>query len=372
MNMKRYDIWFFVSILALLGFGVVMVYSTSGYYAQIKFGDGLYFLKRQALFALVGIMAMSFFMILDYRLLRYCVYYFLGASFLLLVLVWIPGIGRMAGGSQRWLDFGAFWIQPSELVKLGLIIYLAHITVKKRDRMHLFSKGFVPPVIISGMLILMVFIQPDFGTAITLCAIMVTMLFIGGAHPFHLAGSALLSAPVVYFGLMGAQYRRERILAFLNPWASPLDSGFQIIQSYLALGNGGVAGVGLGSGQQKLFYLPMAHTDFILSVIGEELGLIGVCALTIIFVVVLIRGLKIALTAVDSFGAHLAGGITMLISIEALINMGVVLGLLPTKGLPLPLVSYGGSSLVITMAAAGIMLNIGAIGEEHAQWNCRQ
>ena len=370
MMARRYDGWFFLAVLALLGFGVVMVYSTSGYYAQIKFGDGLHFLKKQAVFALVGILFMSLFMMLDYKLLRRFVYAIFAVSFISILLVWVPGLGKMAGGSQRWIDCGLFWMQPSEPAKLALIIYLAHITVKKKSRMARFSRGFVPPIIVAGLLIMSVFIQPDFGTAATMCAITMGMLFVGGANPLHVISSVVLAAPVMYVGLMGAQYRRDRILAFLDPWAQPLDGGFQIIQSYLALGNGGIHGVGLGMGQQKLFYLPMAHTDFILSVVGEELGLIGVCALTCVFMVLLIRGLKIALTAADTFGAHLAAGITMLISIEVLINMGVVMGLLPTKGLPLPLISYGGSSIVVTMAAAGIMLNISAAAEENSQWSC--
>ncbi len=364
MTVKRYDGWLFLSVLGLLGFGVVMVYSTSSYYAQIRFEDGLHFLKRQGLFALLGIVVMSMFMMLDYRLLRRFVYVILPISFILLGLLWIPGLGRKAGGALRWIDMGLIWIQPSEPAKLGLLIYLAHIVVKKSDRMHTFGKGFMPPVIVSGLMILLVFLQPDFGTAATMGALVMAMLFVGGANPFHVVGSTVLAAPILYVGLMGAEYRRERILAFLDPWSSPRDAGFQIIQSYIALGNGGVTGVGLGMSSQKLFYLPMAHTDFVLSVIGEELGLVGICAVVAAFIVILVRGLKAAIGAPDSFGAKLAAGLTFMIAIESLVNMGVVMGLLPTKGLPLPLLSYGGTSLVVTMAAAGILLNVSAAPDE--------
>jgi len=368
MMVRRYDGWIFFSVLALLGFGVVMVYSTSSYYAQIRFGDGLYFLKRQGLFALLGIAAMSVFMMLDYRILRRSIYIILPAVFILLALLWAPGIGRTAGGALRWIDLGIIWLQPSELAKLGLVIYLAHIVDKKKDRMHTFGKGFIPPVIISAVMILMVFLEPDFGCAVTMGAIALAIIFIGGASPLHVMGSVFVAAPVIYIGLMGADYRRERLLAFLDPWSNPLGTGFQIIQSYLAFGNGGVTGVGLGMSNQKLFYLPMAHTDFILSVIGEEFGLVGICAVVACFMVILVRGLKAALRASDSFGAKLAAGITFMITIEVLVNMCVVMGLLPTKGLPLPFLCYGGTSLVVTLAAAGILLNISASSSEDSQY----
>jgi len=368
MKLKRYDSWLFLSVLVLVGFGVVMVYSTSSYYAQIRFNDGLYYLKRQGLFALVGIVAMCVCMMIDYRLLRRFVYVILAICFLLLLILWIPGLGRTAGGAHRWINLRFFSIQPSEIAKLGLVIYLANILVKKSDRIHTFKKGFIPPVIICGLLVMLVFIQPDFGTAVSMGVLTMAMLFVGGANPLHVIGSGILTLPVLYIALMGAEYRKQRLLAFLDPWSSPRDTGFQIIQSYLALGNGGLTGVGLGMGRQKLFYLPMAHTDFLLSVIGEELGLLGVCVIIAAFIVFLVRGLRAAVSAPDSFGSNLAAGITLLVSIQTLVNMGVVMGLLPTKGLPLPYMSYGGSSLVMNLTAAGIMLSVGAAGEERMRW----
>jgi len=368
MTTRGYDGMVFIAVLCLVGFGVVMVYSTSSYYAQIRYDDGLFLLKRQGVFALLGLVAMSVFMMVDYTLLRRLVYVIFGMCVLMLCLVWVPGFGKSAGGSLRWLDFGLFTVQPSEAAKLGLVIYLAHITVKKRDRMHTFSRGFLPPLMVSCVLVFLVFMQPDFGTAVTMLVLTMLMLLIGGANPLHLAASGLTATPLLYIGLMGAQYRRERILAFLDPWSNPMSKGFQIIQSFLAFGNGGISGRGLGMSQQKLFYLPMAHNDFILSVVGEELGLVGVIAVVAVFVALLVGGLRIAAEAPDSFGSNLAAGITLMITIQAVINMGVVMGLLPTKGLPLPFISYGGSSLIVNLAAAGILLNIGAAARVKSQW----
>lgn len=360
MKSRHYDGWLFVTILALLGAGVVMVYSTSSYYAQVRFGDGLHFLKRQGLFAVFGVVVMAIAMMIDYRRWRQMVYPILITIVLMLIMVFIPGIGKEAGGARRWIDLRFFWVQPSEMAKLGLVIYLAHSLIKKRDKLTDFAKGFLPHMIVSGILICMIIIQPDFGTAMTLGVLTLAVLYVGGIRPAHIISTVILISPLVYIALMGAAYRRQRFLAFLNPWESPQGSGFQIIQSYLALGNGGVCGVGLGEGRQKLFYLPLAHTDFILSVIGEELGLIGICAVIIGFAIFLTRGMIISRRAPDDYGRYLAAGITLLITIQVLINMGVVMGLLPTKGLPLPFLSYGGTSLTITMAAAGILLNISA------------
>ncbi len=368
MMARKYDGMLFLAVLCLVGFGVVMVYSTSSYYAQIRYDDGVLLLKRQGVFALLGLVAMSVFMMVDYRLLRKFVYVIFGLCVLMLCLVWAPGLGKSAGGSLRWLNLGLFTVQPSEAAKLGMVIYLSHIMVKKRDRMHTFSHGFVPPLMVSCVMVLLVFMQPDFGTAVTLLILAMMMLLVGGARPAHLVGTGLAAAPLLYIGLMGAQYRRERILAFLDPWSKPMSKGFQIIQSFLAFGNGGISGRGLGMSHQKLFYLPMAHNDFILSVVGEELGLIGVIAVVAAFVILLARGLKIAADAPDSFGSNMAAGITLMIAIQAIINMGVVMGLLPTKGLPLPFISYGGSSLVVSLTAAGILLNISAAAREKSQW----
>lgn len=360
MKSRNYDGLLFLTVLALLGTGVVFVYSTSSYYAQIRFGDDFYFLKRQGFFAVMGVLVMCVTMMIDYHWYRKMVYPILITVLVLLLLVFLPGLGREAGGARRWLDLRVIWVQPSEIAKLALVIYLAHSLIKKRDRLTDFATGFLPHMIVAGVMICIVIVQPDFGTAMTLGVLALTVLFVGGIRPAHILSTVIMISPLVYIALMGAEYRRQRILAFLNPWENPQGTGFQIIQSFLALGNGGIYGLGLGQGRQKLFYLPLAHTDFILSVIGEELGLIGVIAIVLGFGVFIVRGLRASLNAPDDYGSYLAAGITMLIAVQALINMGVVMGLLPTKGLPLPFLSYGGTSITVTMAAAGILLNISA------------
>lgn len=364
MKSRHYDGWLFVTVLSLLGMGLVMVYSTSSYYAQIRFGDGFYFLKRQGVFALIGLIAFGTMMMFDYHWLRKLVYPILLSMVILLLLVMVPGLGKEAGGARRWLDFRIFWVQPSEICKLGLVIYLAHSLIKKRDRLRDYTRGFLPHMIITGVLICIVIVQPDFGTAMVLGVLALAVLFAGGTRPLHIFSTVIMVSPLLYIALMGAAYRRQRLLAFLNPWENPQGTGFQIIQSFLAFGNGGTLGVGLGESKQKLFYLPLAHTDFILSVIGEEMGLIGICVVVLAFMIFLVRGLRVSLRAPDEFGAYLAAGITVLVTIQALINMGVVLGMLPTKGLPLPFLSYGGTNLVVSMAAVGILLNISAAASE--------
>lgn len=366
MKFKHYDRILFFTALVLLGAGVVMVYSTSSYYAQVKFGDSSYFLKRQALFATAGLIAMAVMMVIDYHWWRKLVYPILGTIFVLLILVFVPGIGRKAGGAMRWIDLGVIWLQPSELAKLALVIYLAHSLIKKRDKLGDFAKGFLPHMVVVGVMCCLVIIQPDFGTAMTLGAIAMGVLCVCGVRLSHILATVSLVFPLVVIAMFGAEYRRRRLLAFLDPWGKVEEGGFQIVQSFLAMGNGGIYGVGLGEGKQKLFYLPLAHTDFILSVIGEELGLIGVCALIGAFILLIARGLRASLRAPDDYGGYLAVGITLMIAIQAVLNMAVVVGLLPTKGLPLPFLSYGGTSLVVTMASIGILLNITAYGSDES------
>jgi len=231
---------------------------------------------------------------------------------------------------------------------------------KKRQRIREFSTGYVPLVLVTGVMSILVLLQPDFGGAFMFMALFFLMLFVGGARLSHLAGSVIALAPVIYALIISAPYRLRRILAFLDPWSDPQDAGFHIIQSYLAFGSGGLLGQGLGNSRQKLFYLPESHTDFILSVVGEELGLIGVLAVVLLFLVVVVCGIRIAYAARDLYGLYLALGITAFLGMQALVNMGVVMGLLPTKGATLPFVSYGGTSLVVSLTAVGILLNIGS------------
>ncbi|RLA93717.1 MAG: putative lipid II flippase FtsW [Deltaproteobacteria bacterium] len=259
---------------------------------------------------------------------------------------------------MRWIRFGPISVQPSECAKLGLIIYLSFFLSRKLKNVKNFSTGFLPPFIVTGILSLLVLLQPDYGTSFLLIAILFISLFVAGARILHLLLSLLLLVPLGLFLILNCPYRLKRLLAFFDPWSDPTDSGFQIIQSYLAFGSGGLFGLGLGNGRQKLFYLPEAHTDFILSVVGEELGFVGVIIIITLFFIVIFCGIKISFRARDLFGSFLALGLVSLVGLEALINMGAVMGLLPTKGTTLPFISYGGSSLIVSLTAIGILLNI--------------
>jgi cell division protein FtsW len=354
----QYDLPLLILTISLMGIGIVIVYSASAILAVDKFGDGYYFLKKQALFGAFAVVMMVVMMKVPYVLLKRMAYPILGVSMMLLLLLLTPGIGYRVGGSTRWIRLFNLSFQPSEFAKLALIIFLAHFLEKKGDRMETFSKGFLPVLIISGAMISLVMLQPDFGVALFLAAMVLVLLFVGGARVSYLAGSILASIPFVYLLISRVDYRYNRIVGFLKPWEDSSRSSFQIVQSLLALGSGGLFGTGLGAGSQKLFFLPAPHTDFIFSVIGEELGMVGATITLGLFALFTIRGIRIALMAEDPFGTFLALGITAMISMQAIINMGVVLGLLPTKGLTLPFISYGGTSLLINAMGVGILLNI--------------
>ncbi len=358
-NIEKYDSYIIVAVTALTCFGVVMVFSASALMADKRYHDGFYFLKRQGGFALVGMVLMFAVMKIDYHLWQKYAIYALALSLLLLVAVLIPGIGGAAGGSSRWIKLAlGFRFQPSEFAKIALIIFMAFSLDRKQERIMLLGKGFLPYMGVLMILLSLLLVQPDMGSAVTLFLVAFTMLFAAGTRPRHIISVFLLALPFVYFLIVNVPYRLRRVTAFLDPWKDPLGGGYQAIQSLLALGKGGLIGVGLGNSRQKLFYLPEAHTDFILAVIGEEFGFIGVMIVIGIFFLLVQRALCVALAAHDAFGRYLALGIASLFGIEALVNMGVVFGLLPTKGLALPFLSYGGSSLIISMFAVGILLNI--------------
>jgi cell division protein FtsW len=354
----QYDLSLLIITISLMGIGVVIVYSASAILAAERFGDGYYFLKKQALFGAFALCMMMVMMNLPYHLLRRLAYPILGLGLVLLVLLLIPGIGYRVGGSTRWIRFAQVSFQPSEFAKLALIIFLAYFLEKKGDRIRTFSLGFLPVLIIAGTMIYLVILQPDFGVALFLATMVFMLLFIGGARISYLVSSVVLALPVIYLLITKVDYRYNRIATFLNPWEDPSRTSFQMVQSLLAFGSGGLFGTGLGGGSQKLFFLPAPHTDFIFSVIGEELGMVGVTIILGLFILFTIRGIRIALMAEDPFGTFLAAGITAMISMQAIINMGVVLGLLPTKGLTLPFISYGGTSLLINGLGVGILLNI--------------
>ena len=290
-------------------------------------------------------------------------FYLWAISIILLVLVLIPGIGREVSGARRWFRFKLISFQPSELAVLAVIIYAADFLSRKGSNIKLFFRGFLPPVCVLGACVLLILIQPDLGTALSISIVVCLMLYIAGTRVIYLVSMLLVSLPALYILVFSVPYRRARILAFLNPWLDPKGTGFQIIQSQIAIGSGGIFGVGLGHSKQKLFYLPAAHTDFIFSIIGEELGLVGTLGVIILFALFIQQGLKVVKNAPDKFGYFLSLGLVLMISLRAVINIGVSCGFFPTKGLPLPFISYGGSSFIFDMVSVGILINIARTGE---------
>jgi len=352
------DRFLILSALALLVMGMVMVYSTSDIVAMNRFGDEFFFMKKHVTYALIGFMAFLAASRIPYTMYRRLVYPILILSAILLVLIYVPGIGLKAGGARRWIHLGPVAFQPSEPAKLAVVVFLAYSLSAKTERIKDFYFGFLPNIIIPGVIILLILREPDLGTSLTLGSLVLIMCFAGGVRLKYLAGLLVPLVPLVYIVITRYAYMLKRIFIFMDPWKDAQGAGFQMVQSFIAFGSGGVTGVGLGEGMQKLFYLPEAHTDFILSVIGEELGLVGVGLVIAFYIIFLISGIKITLKAKDLFGAYLALGLTVMVVMQAAVNMAVVMGLLPPKGLTLPFVSYGGTSLIINMAAVGILLNI--------------
>ena len=355
-----YDLGLLFPVLLLVGMGIIMVYSSSSALALKRYGSDYYFLKRQALFSLVGIVVLVGFSYIPFRLYRFLTYPTLLLGIGMLAAVIFTGWGVSAGGSARWLQVGPIRFQPAELARMALVIYLAYSMSKKDELLRDFYVGFLPHLLVLGVLVLLLSFQPDFGSVVIFAALTWIMLFVGGCRLSHLVGVILLFVPLIWLFMNQAEYRVKRLMSFLHPWEHSSDAGYQIVHSFMAFGTGGITGAGIGKGYQKLFYLPEPHTDFIFSVIGEELGLIGVMIVIILYGIMLMRGIRIARHTQDPFGAFLAMGITVAIGLQVCINMGVTLGLLPTKGLTLPFLSYGGTSLLINMAAVGIMMNIGA------------
>jgi cell division protein FtsW len=352
------DLWLFGAAVVLLSTGVVMVYSASAIVAADRFHDPYFFLKKQIFWAMLGAACLWLTLCVDYRRLEGLVVPLLIVSAALLVLVLVPPIGQAINGTRRWIRLGPVSFQPAELAKLTLVVYLAAFLAKNREALDHFRQGLLPPLVVAGMFGALVLAQPDLGNCLTLIALTFALLFLAGGRLRHLGLVLAPAVPLTAIAIWAAPYRLRRITAFLDPWSDPRGSGFQIIQSWLAFGNGGVLGQGIGASKQKLFYLPEPHTDFIFAIIGEELGFLGAVAIVALFMVLVWRGLRIGLRAPDPFGAYLALGITVLIAIQTLVNLGVVMGLLPTKGLPLPFISFGGSALLVTMLSTGVLLNI--------------
>jgi cell division protein FtsW len=355
---KSFDPLLVIVTILLLSIGVVMVHSASAVVSMEKFHDPFGYAKRQLIWALIGIVAMFWLSRFDYHRLRPLAPKIAVVSFLFLAVVLIPGIGTIRGGSRAWLGIGSFGIQPSEFAKLGLVIFLAHFLADAGERIESFRKGLLPPLFLALVAIGLIMLEPDLGQSVVIMGTTVILLFAAGMRMSHLFG--LAGAGALGFGVLIAMapYRLERVVSFLDPWKDPLDSGYQIIQSLYALGSGGVLGLGLGQSRQKYLYLPEPQTDFIYSILGEELGYLGAASVLLLFAVLVWRGFRTAIYAKDTFGSLLAVGITGMIAVQVLINIGVVTGSIPATGITLPLISYGGSSLTLMLTGIGILLNI--------------
>jgi cell division protein FtsW len=352
------DRWLLLAVTGLLVVGVTMVLSTSYLYADERFADATYFFRKQLIALGAGVMGLIACSLLSAPAYRRLAYPLLGLTVLVLILVVIPGVGVLRGGARRWLMFAGFTFQPAELAKLALVIYLAHSMAKKEEKIKSFTIGVLPHLIITGVCLGLLLLEPDFGTALILAMLLYAMLFIGGVRVSHLLATGLVALPALIYIMITAPYRMRRLSTFLDPWSDPQNTGFQVIQSLIAFGSGQFWGRGLGEGRQKLFYLPEAHTDFVFSVIGEETGFLGALAVLLLFGVIVLRGLRLTGKIEEPFEQYLAFGLTVLLGLQALIHMGVVMGLMPAKGLVLPFISYGGSALVTNLMEAGILLSL--------------
>ncbi len=354
----KHDSIILIAVLLLIGVGLIAIFSASSILAEQRYGDHYYYLKKQGVFCLFGLLLMIAATHINYLFYRSFVYFFMGLSLLLLILLFVPGFGVKVAGAQRWLRFGIISLQPSEAAKLCLAIFVAYSMSKNAENMSTFLHGLLPNVLMASIFMILILLQPDLGTALIIGMWVLILLFIGGVNLGQLMVLLGLLTPIVFYLISHTAYRLHRWWAFLNPWEDPQGFGFQIIHSFLAFGSGGLFGVGLGNSKQKLFYLPEPHTDFILSIIAEEIGFIGVSVILILFTFIIIKGMKIALHAQELFGTYLALGITCMLAVQVMVNMGVVMALLPTKGLTLPFISYGGSSLVVNLIGIGILMNI--------------
>ena len=355
---KSPDFVIFFAVICLLGFGVVMVYSASAVSAYVNFNDSYYFLKRQIVWAALGLAAMLMAMNIDYRVWRSLAVPLMILTIILLILVLIPGLGKVVNGARRWLGFGSFFIQPSEIAKLALVLFCSTTLAVTQEKIKSFMRGVAPQLLVLLLVFGLILKQPDLGTALVIAGTVFLLLFAAGAKVSHLASLGAVGIAGIAVAIFTEPYRMRRIMAFSDPWSDPLNSGYHIIQSLYALGSGGLFGVGLGRSREKFLYLPEPHTDFIFAILGEELGFIGTAAVLILFFLLLWRGLRIAMSAPDIYGSMLATGITSVIILQATMNIAVVTASMPVTGIPLPFISFGGSALVFTLTGVGILLNI--------------
>jgi cell division protein FtsW len=353
------DAVLFAVVATLVGIGLVMVFSASSATAYAEHGDIAYYVKRQLIWLLIGLLAAAAVYRMDLARLKRAAPYLLVAAIVGLLLVFVPGLGIGVNGGRRWIGVASLTFEPSEFAKLALVIYLSAMLASRGDRITSLVRGLFPlciPVTIMAVLVLK---EPDMGTASLLLFMAFTLFFAAGARVFHLIAILAVTAPIAVLTVLASPYRRARVFAFLDPWKDPQNTGFHIVQSLLALGSGGIFGMGLGASRAKFFYLPEQYTDFIFSVLGEELGLIGAFAVVVLFIALVYRAVRIALAAPDRFGYFLACGCGAMIAIQAFINIGVVTSSWPVTGVPLPFVSFGGSSLVINLIAVALIANVG-------------
>ena len=358
MKKNKIDLVLFISAIILILFGLLMIYSASSIWANYKFNDSFKYVKQQGLFIFIGIILMFLISKLDYKYYLKYTNIILFSCLVLLILVLIPGIGSIRNGSRSWFGIGSFGIQPSEFAKLGLIIFTAKYLSNNEKDLRSIIKGVFPIILILFLIFGLIMLQPDFGTGMIIVVSILAMMFVAGVGIKFFLGLGFLGI----FGIIGliiiAPYRMDRITSFMDPWKDPLGTGFQIIQSLYAIGPGGVLGQGFLNSRQKQFYLPEPQTDFIFSIISEEFGFLGVLIVSILFIIILYRGISIALNSKDKFSKYLAFGMVFQILIQAVMNLMVVIGLIPVTGVTLPFLSYGGSSLLISMISIGILLNI--------------
>lgn len=352
------DFWLLSVALLLSGLGLVMVLSSTGIMAERFFADKYYFFKRHVVFLLIGLGVMIVAAVIPRQVYLRFTYLWLALAGILLVLTLVSPLGVQAGGATRWLSLGPIMVQPLEIAKVALVLYLASFFSRKQEMIRTFGIGFLPPVCITVILCLLLLAQPDFGGAAALMLILFCISFVGGTRLVYLGATSFMALMAGIFLVMSSPYRFRRWFAFLDPFQDAQDVGYQLVQSLYALGSGGWLGAGLGAGKQKLFFLPAAHTDFILAVIGEELGFIGVSVIFILFSVLLWRGLRIARLQDGLQERFIAFGMLLILALGALLNMAVVLGVVPPKGVPMPFLSYGGSSLVMSLLCVGVLLNL--------------
>ena len=353
------DPWLYLPAAALAVLGLLMVLNTTYFLGIERKGDAFHFFKLQLAHIAAGLVVLVLLSQLSLRGLHRLVVPLMVVALVMLVALWIPGLGVMRGGARRWLRLGPLLAEPSELAKFAMVFFLAEFLSRRQERMNAFASGPLPAFIVVGPLALLILKQPDFGNTVMVALMLFAMLFAAGARASHLAMAGSGALAVLIFQAAAKSYRMKRLTTFLDPWSVARGAGFQLVQSFIALGEGGKWGVGLGAGRQKMFYLPEAHTDFVFAVVGEEFGILGACVVIGLFLLILFRGMRIAHDEPDPFASLLAVGLTALLSIQALINMAVVIGLIPTKGLPLPFLSYGGTSIIIAMAALGALLALG-------------